>query len=161
MSGLRNDLARRLRAGGAASERQQSDVARALDSDAEPTLMARADSRHAARKNLATLLNELREDVRTLVVHEVHLLDAELADLLLAEILAFAARAPAGTARTTARAAFTAGTTVSAAGSAMAATFTPRRSTMRLSLLLFLSHTILPFSLETGNTKFEKRNWKH
>jgi hypothetical protein len=53
--------------------------------------MARADPRHAAWQNLAAFLDELRQNVGSLVVDEVHLLDTELADLLLSEILALAA----------------------------------------------------------------------
>src|SRR5258706_532091 len=83
-------------AGGAAGEGHQRDVAGALDGYAEPTLVARADSGHAARKNLAALLHELGEDVGALVVDEVHFLDAELADFFLAEILALAAAGAAG-----------------------------------------------------------------
>src|ERR1700688_5027154 len=83
VSGLRNDLARRLRARSAACKRQQSDVARALDGHAEPALVARANSGHAPRQNLAALLDKLRKNVRALVVDEVHLLDAKLADFLL------------------------------------------------------------------------------
>jgi hypothetical protein len=151
VSGLRDDLARGLRACGAACERQQGDVARALDGDAEPTLVARANSGHTPRQNLASLLNELRKNVRAFVVDEIHLLDAKLADFLLAEILALAARTAAGSARTTtAWAAFAARTTVPAAGSTMAATaFATRRSTVRLCLFRFVCHTVLPFSLET------------
>src|SRR5579859_4412626 len=116
MSCLRNNLARRLRARGAACKRQQGDIARALDGHAEPALVARANSGHAARQNLAAFLDELREDVRALIVDEVHLLDAELADFLLTEILPLAARASAGTARTTAtRSAFAARTAMAAA----------------------------------------------
>src|SRR5580700_5193063 len=123
MSGLRDDLARGLGAGSAACERQQGDVARALDGHAEPALVARASSGHAARQNLAAFLDELRKNVRALVVDEIHLLDAELADFLLAEILALAAGTAAGAARTTAtRSAFTARTTMTTAGTAMAAT---------------------------------------
>src|SRR6202043_554180 len=82
--------------------------------------MARADAGHAARENFAALLHELREDVGAFVVDEVHLLDAKLADFFLAEILALAARASAGTARSTGatfatRAAVTAARPVSAA----------------------------------------------
>jgi hypothetical protein len=162
VSGLRDDLARGLRASGAACERQQGDVARALDGDAEPALVARANSGHAARQNLAALLNELRKNVRAFVVDEIHLLDAKLADFLLAEILALAAGPAAGSARTTtAWAAFAARTTVPAAGSAMAATaFATRRSTVRLCLFRFVCHTVLPFSLETGKTKVANRNTK-
>src|SRR5579859_5718766 len=150
MSCLRNNLARRLRACGAACKRQQGDVARALDGHAEPALVARANSGHAARQNLAAFLDELREDVRALIVDEVHLLDAELADFLLTEILPLAARASAGTARTTAtRSAFAARTAMAAA------TFAARGSTVRLCLFRFLCHTILPFSQRT-----EKRNSK-
>ena len=118
MSGLRDDLARRLRAGGAARKRQQGDVARALDGYAEPALVARANSGHAARKNFAAFLDELRKNIRALVVNEVHLLDTELADFLFAEILALAA---ARTARTTARTAFTTRATVSTTGATMPA----------------------------------------
>ena len=154
MSGLRNDLARRLRACSAACERQQGDIASALDSHAQPALVARANSGHAPRQNLAALLDELREDVRALVVDEVHLLDAELADFLLTEILPFAARPAAGTARTTAAwSTFAPRTAMPTSGPAMAAraTFAARRSTVRLCLFRFLCHTILPFSL---NSKF-------
>jgi hypothetical protein len=148
--GLRKDLARGLRARGAASERQQGDVARALDGYAEPALVARADAGHAARKNFAALLDELRKNVRALVVDEVHLLDAELTDFLFAEILALAARTAAGTARTTsARAAFAARTTMPAAGTVATTAFAAWRSTVRLCLFLFLCHTILPFSVNS------------
>jgi hypothetical protein len=148
-----------LRARGAARERKQGDVAGALDGYAEPALVTRAHSGHAARKNLAALLHELREDVRTLVVNEIHLFDAELADFLLAEILALAAGTAAGTARTTAaRSTFAARTTMAAAGTAVAAgsAFAARGSTVSLCLFRFLCHTILPFSLRT-----EKRNFKN
>src|SRR5579859_8016114 len=135
LSSLRNDLARRLGARGAACKRQQGDVARALDGHAEPALVARANSGHAARENLAAFLDELREDVRALIVDEIHLLDAELADFLLTEILPLAARASAGTARTAAtRSAFAARTAMAAA------TFAARGSTVRLCLFRFLCH---------------------
>jgi hypothetical protein len=158
MSRLRNDLARRLRACGAARERQQGNVAGALDGHAEPALVARANSGHAPRKNFPAFLNELRKNVRALVVDEVHLLDAKLADFLFAEILPLAAGTAAGAARTTAAwSAFAARTTVPTSGPAMAATaFAARRSTVRLCLFRFLCHTILPFSLRT-----EKRNSKN
>src|SRR2546423_1667745 len=92
----------RLNARGAACERHQRDVAGALDGDAEPALMARADAGHATRENLAALLHELRQNVGAFVVDEVHLLDAELADFLFAKILALATtRATGTTARTT------------------------------------------------------------
>jgi hypothetical protein len=134
----------------AAGKRQQGDVARTLDGHAEPALVARANSGHAPRQNLAALLDKLREDVRALIVDKVHLLDAELADLLLAEILALAAWTASGPARTTATwSAFAARTTVPASGPAMAArtAFAARRSTVRLCLFRFFCHTILPFSL--------------
>jgi hypothetical protein len=115
-------LARSLRAGSAAGKRHQRDVAGALDRDAEPTLVPRADSGHAAGKNLAALLHELRKDVGALVVDEVHLLDAELAYFFLAEILALAAGTPARTAAgTTWAAAFTTRTAMPATGTAVAA----------------------------------------
>src|SRR5580704_11102241 len=121
---LWNDLARGLRASGAACERQQGDVARAFDSDAEPALMARADAGHAARKNFTALLDELRKNVGALVVDEIHLLDTKLADFLFAEILALAAARTAGT---TARAALTTRATwaaMSAAGTVATGTRT-------------------------------------
>src|SRR5262249_60798082 len=114
---------RRLSPGSAAGKRQQRDIARALDGHAKPALMARAHAGHASRQNLAALLHELRKNVRALVVDHVHLLDAELADLLLAKILALAAR----TAARTTGAAFAARTTL-AARSAVAA-----RSTLPLT----------------------------
>ena len=106
---------RSLRTCGAARERKQGDVARALDRFTEPALMAGANARHAARENLAAFLNELRQDIGALVVDEVHLLDTELADLLLAEILTLATARATGTTRS-AWATFTSRTTVSTAG---------------------------------------------
>ncbi len=64
--------------------------------------MPGANSRHPPRQNFPALLHELRQDVRALVVDEVHLLDAELAHLFLPEILALAARPASRTAGTTA-----------------------------------------------------------
>ena len=110
---------RSLRTRGASGEWKQRDVACALDSDTEPTLVTRANAGHAARKNFAALLHELRKNVGTLVVDEVHLLDTKLADFLFAEILALAAARTAGTTAWTAfttRATVSAGATVSAAG---------------------------------------------
>jgi len=104
----------------AAGEGKQGDVARALDGYAEPALMARADASHAARKNLAALLDELRKNVGALVVDHVHLLDTELADLLFAEVLTLAARTAAGTSRT-AGTTFATRATVATAGTAFAA----------------------------------------
>jgi hypothetical protein len=122
---------RSLRTRGASCERKQRDVARALDRFAEPALMTGADAGHTARQNLAAFLHELRQDVGTLVVDEVHLLDTKLADFLLAEILTLAAARTAGT---TARTAFTTratvsttGATVSAAGTVSTGTRTARR----------------------------------
>jgi hypothetical protein len=87
--------------------------------------MTGANAGHAARQNLAALLNELRQDVGALVVDEVHLLDTELADFLLAEILALAAARAAGT-TWSARSTFTPRTTVSAAGPMSTRTRTAR-----------------------------------
>jgi hypothetical protein len=131
---LDGDRPRLMRSGGAAGKGQQRDVARALDGHAEPALVARADAGHASRQDLAALLHKLRKDVGALIVDEVHLLDAKLADFLLAKILALAARAPtraAGTARapfaTSTSAAMTAAV---APGTAVAAAFAAlRRST--------------------------------
>jgi hypothetical protein len=112
--------------------------------------VARADSGHAARENLAALLHELREDVGALVVDEVHFFDAELADFFLAEILALAAGASAGTAWAAAgstfatRAAMTAAWAVSAAVTAGAFAAGCAAGGLRL-LLLFFCHNCLPF----------------
>lgn len=113
--------ARSLRACGAAGERQQRDIAGALDGFAEPALVTRADTGHAARENLAALLHELREDVGAFVVDEVHLLDAELADFLFPEVLALAAARAAWTAAGTSRAAFATWTAVTSTGAAVSA----------------------------------------
>jgi hypothetical protein len=141
--------ARGVRACGAAGEGHQRDVACTLDGYAEPTLVARADAGHATRKDFAALLHELREDVGALVVDEVHLLDAKLADFLFAEILALAARASAGTARSTG-AAFATRATVTAARAVSAAVTTGAIATrcaaggLRL-LSWFVCHNCLPF----------------
>ena len=139
--GARSNDARGLRARGAARERQQRDIARALDGHAQAALVPRADTSHAARENLAALLHELRKNVRALVVDEVHLLDAKLADFLLAKILALAAGTPSGPARTSRSA--------GAAFPPMAsrAAFAPRSSTTSAwswCLFLFLWHTYHP-----------------
>src|SRR6267378_155791 len=99
MSRSWHDHAGRLRSCGAARKWQQGDVACPLDGHAQPALMTRANARHPPRQNLATLLHELRQDVRAFVVDEVHLLDAELANLLLAEILPLPAWPSARTTR--------------------------------------------------------------
>jgi hypothetical protein len=134
-----------LRACGAAGEGHERDVAGALDGYAEPALVARADAGHAARENLAALLHELRKDVGALVVDEVHLFDAKLADLFLAEVLALAATGTAGTSARAAGAAFTARTTwtaVAASGSTMTAgaAFATRCAAGGLRLLWFICH---------------------
>src|SRR6266481_9674913 len=122
-----NNDARCLRARRAARKRQQRDVARPFDGHPQPALMARAHARHPARQNLSALLHELRKNVRALVVDEVHLLDAELANLFLAEILALAAWPASGTARSArASAPWTAFASRTAMPAAVAA-FTPWR----------------------------------
>src|SRR5437667_2416009 len=88
--------ARGLSIRGAARKGQQRNIARALDGHAQPPLVPRADARHAAGQDLAPLLHELRQNVRALIVDEVHLLDTELANFLLAKILPLSARASAG-----------------------------------------------------------------
>jgi hypothetical protein len=97
-----NNDARGLRARGASRKRQQRNIARALDGNAQPALMPRANARHAAGQNLPALLHELRKNVRAFVVDEVHLLNAELAYFLFAKILALAAWPAPGTAWTAA-----------------------------------------------------------
>src|ERR1700682_583278 len=107
--------------------------------------MPRTHSGHAARKNLAALLHELREDVGAFVVDEVHLLDAKLAHFLLAEILAFTTTRTAWS--TTTWSAFSAWAAMTTAGTSMAAgtTFTPRCTARRLCLLLLFCHASHPF----------------
>src|SRR4029077_17752949 len=95
----RHNNAWRLRSRGASRKWKQRNVARALDGHAQPALVTRAYAGHAAWQNLAALLHELRQDVRALVVDEVHLLDTELAHFLLPEILALAAWPPSRTTR--------------------------------------------------------------
>jgi len=61
-------------------ERQQCDVACALDRFPKPPLVARARARHAARKNFASILHEWLKHLDLLVVDEVHALDTEPAN---------------------------------------------------------------------------------
>jgi hypothetical protein len=117
--------ARRGTSRGATSKRQQRNVAGALDGHAEPTLMTRADASHAARKNLATLLHELRKNVGALVVDQVHLLDTEFANFLFAKKLALAAARPAGTAAWTTWPTFTASATTAWTAFATSTTAVP------------------------------------
>src|ERR1700687_2122249 len=149
-----HDHARRLRPRRAACKWQQRDVARPLDGHTQPALMPRAHARHPPRQNLPALLHELRQDVRALVIDEVHLLDAELAHLLLPEILALAPWPASGTARTTAAwPTFAPRATVPAARTAVTTTmaaFTPRSSAGRWCLFLFLCHTFRPFTHRPG-----------
>src|SRR5260370_2655720 len=151
-----HDHARRLRSRSTSRERQQRNVARPLDGHAQPALMPRANARHPPRQNLPALLHELRQDVRALVVDEVHLLDAELAHLFLAKILALASWPASGAARTPAtRSAFASRTTVPAARTAVTtmtagAAFTPRSSSGRWCLFLFLCETFHPCDRRPG-----------
>ena len=148
-----HDHARRLRSRSATGKWQQGDVARPLDGHAQPALVPRAHARHPPRQNLPPLLHELREDVRTLVVDEVHLLDAELAHFLLAKILALAPGPSSGAPRPAAtRSAFAPRAAVPPAWTAMTAgaAFTPRSSSGRWCLFLFLCHTFHPFNRRPG-----------
>src|SRR5579885_898914 len=167
-------------AGRAAGKRQQGDIARALDGDAEPALMTRADAGHAAGQNLAALLHELRKNIGALVVDEVHLLDAELADFFLAEILALAARTRAGTTgacggafatRTSRAASMSTGGTGSGVAAALGVTcrsalaplllLSRRPRGRRWRLLLFLGHAFLPFVSfsNRGRAAIESPEW--
>jgi hypothetical protein len=145
MRGSRHHHARRLGTRGAARKRQQRDVASSLNGHAQPTLMTRTDPGHPPRQNLSTFLHELRQDVRALVVDEIHLLDTKLANFLLPEILALSARSPAGTAwppgSCAARCAFAPRTSVSTARpavTAMATNFAPGNAARCWCLFLFL-----------------------
>jgi hypothetical protein len=159
----RHYLPWRLCSRGAAGKREQRDVARPLDRFAQPPLMTRAHASHPARKNLPALLHELRQNVGALVVDEVHLLDAKLANFLLPEILPLAAPRSTGTSAWATRTAFTTRTTmptatrpsvpaatrasVTTARSTMTAAFTARRAAWCWCLSLFLCHTRLPFQI--------------
>src|SRR5208337_3288577 len=125
---LGHHRSRRLRARRAPGKRQQRDIARALDGLAQPPLVARADAGHAPGQNLPALLHELRKYVRALVVDEVHLLDAELADFLLAEILALATARTPGSSSWPARPSRTAFTAASSASAMSAFAGFARRS---------------------------------
>ena len=123
--------------------------------------MTRANAGHAAREDFAALLHELREDVGALVVDEIHFLDAEFADFFLAEVLALAAGASAGPARSTG-AAFAARTAVTATGAVSAAvtaavtagTLTARCAAGGLRLLLLLiCHNCLPFPFDSDEAE--------
>src|SRR5579864_4765430 len=70
-------------------ERQKSYVLCALDGNRQPALMARASAGHSPRENLAALLHEGLENLRLLVIDQVDLIDAEAADLLFADVIAF------------------------------------------------------------------------
>jgi len=115
------DSARSRAPGGAARERQQSDIAGALDGYTEPTLVTSANAGHAAGKNLAAFLHELGKDVGAFVVDQVHLLDTELADFLFAEELPLAAARSAGTTARAARSATFTAPTAAASWAAFAA----------------------------------------
>src|SRR5216684_3604597 len=110
---------------------QQRDVARALDRFAEPALVTRTCAGHAARQNLAPLLNERLKHLGFLVIDEVHALDAESANFLLAEILALAAasRTPRSATWSSGTAAFASLPSASAAGKS----FTARPTTAGMS----------------------------
>jgi len=141
------DGARSGAARGAAGKRQQSDVAGALDGHAEPALMTRADPGHAARKNFAALLHELGKNVGALVVDEINLLDTELADFLLAEELALAARPSS---RTATRAA---GTTRTA--------FTASAATTRTTFAATTAATVSAMTaMATAWAAFAPRRWR-
>src|ERR1700722_9273900 len=145
---LRYHRARLLRPRRASRERQQRNIPGALDRHAQPPLVPRAHPGHAPGQNLAAFLHKLRKNVRALVVDEIHLLHAKLADFLLAKILALPTAWSAWTcpARSTftARTAMTATTVASATmpAAAMATTvtapaITPRRCARRCCLFLF------------------------
>src|SRR6185295_5333557 len=71
-------------------ERQQRDVARALDGERQLALVLGAGPEHPPGKHLAALRHERRQQLHVLVVHVVDLVRAELADLAAAEEVALA-----------------------------------------------------------------------
>src|SRR5437660_10579920 len=64
-------------------KRQQRDVSRSLDGHTEPALVFGASARDAPRQHLPAFLHEGLQHFDFLVVDEVHLLDAEAANLRL------------------------------------------------------------------------------
>jgi len=142
---VRVDRSRSGAAGSAACEWKQSNVAGAFDGDAQPALVTSTDAGHAARKNLAALLYELRKNIRALVVDQVDFLDAELADFFLAEKLALAAARSTGTTTWTAGAAFTA--------TASAATGTPFATAASAAMSTVTS-------MSSTRTAFTARSWR-
>lgn len=132
--------ARRRGARGAARKRHQRDVPRALDGHAQPALVPRAHPGHSPWKNLPALLHELRQNVCSLIVDEIHLLDTEFAYFLFAEVLPLAAWAPARAART-----WPATSCARFAPLASVTAFPTRRRAGSSCLFLFLCHTVSPF----------------
>src|SRR4029077_19488764 len=65
-------------------EREESDVARALDRERDLALVQRAVAADAARGDLATLGDEVLHRLRVLVINDRCLIRAELADALFA-----------------------------------------------------------------------------
>jgi hypothetical protein len=81
----------------AGCKRQQSDIARLLDSPGQPALMGGADAGEAPGHYLAPLGDKLLQQANIAIVDGVDLFDTELANLLAAKELASAAGAAAGT----------------------------------------------------------------
>src|SRR5487761_242669 len=75
-------------------ERQKRDILRAFNRNRQPALMTRARAGHSPRENLAALLNERLENLRLLVVDQIDFIDAEAADFLFANVVAFSAARP-------------------------------------------------------------------
>jgi len=97
---IREYLWRRLRS--ASCKWQQCDIAGLLNCRRQASLMWRANTGQAARHNLATLGDKLREQPVILVIDGLNLLHAKLANLLAPEIFAatFAAPGPSRAAST-------------------------------------------------------------
>src|SRR5579864_3523789 len=70
-----------------ASEWQQSNIARLLDRQRQPSLVRSANAGQAPRHDPAAFRHELRQQTNVLVVDGLDLFDAELANLLAPEIL--------------------------------------------------------------------------
>jgi hypothetical protein len=79
-------------------KRQQRDIPRPLDGDAEPALMARAGTRHPAGQHFAAILQEWLQQLDFFVVNEINFLDAEPAHFFLAKKLPLASASAARTA---------------------------------------------------------------
>lgn len=123
-----NRRIRGLTARGAAGERQERDVARALDGHGYRALMSCAGSKLASRLNLAALANVAAKPTEILVI--------DVADIVCAILANLAARAESATSAATAtRSARTAGRATAAVSTALCSAEAAWAGITRFSLL--------------------------